>query len=130
MNPGRGGCQTWNDARHDDEDSVDKVGFLMDAQPGDAASLGGLYRWLTPLLIVALGSIIAWLGSALVEQNQDQNVTLTHIEVQLARMQAQASFAQGQTGAMQAQINQILTIQSLHEHRITVLEDASPPRRN
>ncbi len=84
----------------------------------------GLYHWLTPLLIIALASLIGWVGSAIVEHLSAQGAQLTHIEVQIAKMQEQYAYGQINTTAEQAQINQILTTQADHEHRITVLEQA------
>ncbi len=92
----------------------------------ESAVVRGIYHWLTPLLIVALATIIGWLGSAIVRQQSQQNHTLTHIEVQMARLQSQLTYAQATNTAMQAEINAILTTQANHEHRITVLEDSRP----
>ena len=92
----------------------------------ESAVVRGIYHWLTPLLIVALATIVGWLGSAIVRQQGQQNETLTHIEVQMARLQSQLTYAQATNVGIQAEISAILATQANHEHRITVLEDDRP----
>ena len=88
----------------------------------DSAVVRGLYHWLTPLLILALATLVGWIGSTIVNQQARQNLSLIHIEVQMARLQSQESFAQATTAELQAQIDAMIATQANHEHRITVLE--------
>ncbi len=90
----------------------------------DSAVVRGLYHWLTPLLIVALATLIAWVGLAIVSALSQQRDQLTHIEVQIAKMQEQYTYGQDVVNGQQGQINALLLEQANHEHRITVLEQA------
>lgn len=96
--------------------------------PDDNRVMQGVYHWLTPLLIVALASVIAWLGAAMLTQQSKMNQALTQIDVHLATLQSQAQYAQVTSAAMQSQIAQIIAEQTDHEHRITVLEQRYAPR--
>lgn len=92
--------------------------------PNDSAVVRSLYHWLTPLLIVALATLIGWVGSAIVLHLSQQGAQLTHIEVQIAKMQEQYAYGQNVVNGQQGQINALLLEQANHEHRITVLEQA------
>ncbi len=90
----------------------------------DSPVVRGLYHWLTPLLILALATLIGWIGSAIVSDLSLQGAQLTHIEVQMAKMQEQYSYGQDVINSQESRINAIMLEQANHEHRITVLEQA------
>lgn len=90
----------------------------MPPEPTDRQNsilLGGLYHWLTPLLIIALAAIVGSLGTMMLN-------TLTRIEIQMATVTARQAYSQASTVTQQTEINSIIATQANHEHRITVLE--------
>lgn len=88
----------------------------------DSAIVRGIYHWLTPLLILALSTLIYGLGTSIIRQQSQQNAALTRLEIQVGAMQVQLSDAQTSYATTEAQIASLLQTQANHEHRITVLE--------
>ena len=80
------------------------------------------YHWLTPALIVALATLIAWIGSAILSYDARVSVQIAALQVQVAKLSETESYAQQNTTFLQSQITAVLAVQANHEHRITVLE--------
>ena len=92
-----------------------------DRRPESQAMMG-IYHWLTPVLIVALGTVFGFIGSQWIKEQSRQTKSLTVIEVQLAQIQTDLTFDQANAANVRHQLENLQAEQQNHEHRITVLE--------